>query len=123
MNKKHVFLAAPSMLVLMAISYYSCVKDQGVVKKTLCDSLITYSTVIKPIIVTNCAQTSNCHDGSGISAPLDLNTYADLKTFFDNGQLKSRVFTLKDMPPSPAVLPDSLLKKINCWMNSGAPNN
>ncbi|TAL58579.1 MAG: hypothetical protein EPN85_11370 [Bacteroidetes bacterium] len=65
--------------------------------------------------------TTNCHDGSG-GAPLDLNNYADIKIFFDNGQLKSRVIDLKNMPPS-APLPDSLINKLNCWIGNGAKNN
>ena len=125
MSKKHAFLGVFCVMIFISISHYSCIKDKGeqpeAVSQSLCDSLnVTYMTVIKPMVVNNCA-TLNCHDGSG-GAPLDLNTYVDLKTFFDNGQLKDRVFTKKDMPQT-GPLPDSLLQKLQCWMNDGAPNN
>lgn len=125
MRKKEAFLAISCMVVLLSVSYYSCTKDVArlpfIVPQSFCDSLnVKYSTDIKPIMLANCA-TTGCHDGSG-GAPLDLNTYADLKTFSDNGLLKSRVFDMKDMPPT-GPLADSLLQKLKCWMDAGAQNN
>ena len=130
MSKKQVFFSLTLVLILTAVSVISCVKDVAslpppdapLVTQTLCDSLnAKYSTVINPMVVANCAY-SGCHDATGFNAPGDLNTYQGLKDIFDNGQLKSRVFTLKDMP-STGPLPDSLLQKLKCWMDDNAPNN
>ena len=123
MNKKRLFLAVSCLLVLIAISYYSCIKEVAPLQTVSpCDKVNSkYSAVILPTIMQTYCATINCHDGSG-GAPLDLNNYADVKIFFDNGQLKSRVIDLKDMPPT-APLPDSLIKKLSCWMGKGAQNN
>lgn len=128
MSKKRLFLMLPGLMVIMAISYYSCVKDLArlpvPLNQSYCDTTDTrFSTVILPMMQTHCATTSACHDGSpGASGPLDMNKYDDIKYFYDFGLLQSRVFDLKDMPPS-APLPDSLLKKLQCWMGKGAQNN
>lgn len=86
----------------------------------LCDSLsVKFATDITPIIQVNCAITG-CHDGT--SAPGNFTTYAGIKAKVDDGKLRSRVLTIKDMPPV-GPLPDSSLQKIECWINDGAPNN
>jgi hypothetical protein len=130
MSKKQVFFSLPVLGVLLAISIFSCVKDEGRLAKpvnpataqTLCDSLnVKYSTVIQPMMVSNCA-TIGCHDGFGGSGPGDLNTYATLQAMYINGTLNNRVIVLKDMP-STGPLPDSLIQRLQCWMDAGAPNN
>jgi hypothetical protein len=126
MSKRQVYIAISCLVTFVAISHYSCMKDKGripreIATQSFCDSLnVKYSTHIQSMMVTQCA-TTGCHDGSG-SAPLDLNNYADLKTFYDFGTLKSRVIDLKDMPPA-GPLPDSLIQKLKCWMDAGAQNN
>ena len=128
MHKNHRFSALLLFVALAAIFYTSCVKDSARLPATLsqsfCDTTDTkFSTVILPMMQTHCATTNACHDGSpGALGPLDLTKYDDVKLFYDFGTLKSRVIDLKDMPPS-APLPDSLIKKLQCWMGKGAKNN
>ena len=128
MVKKQAFLALFCLMVFATISHYSCTKDAGrlpaALSQSLCDSLnVKFSTVIKPMMQANCV--TGCHDGSGTTgAPLDLNSYAALKIFYDNGELKHRVFTLKDMPQAPnPPLADSCLQQLQCWINDSLPNN
>lgn len=123
-QKIPLFLVVPCM-VFLCVFYTACIKETArlpvTVPKSFCDSLdVKYSADIIDIMQLNCA-ISGCHDGSG-GAPLDLNIYADLKTYVDNGMLQSRVIDLKDMPPS-GPLPDSLIQKLKCWVDAGAPNN
>jgi len=99
--------------------HFSCSKDVGRVKSSLCDSLdVKYSVDIAPIMI-NCS-TPGCHDGT--SAPGNFTTYAGVKAKVDEGKMKSRVLIIKDMPPA-GPLPDSLLQKLDCWIKNGAPNN
>lgn len=85
---------------------------------TLCDSLnVTYSGDIQEIISVNCNM-SGCHDGT---FP-EFISYQGLKDYVDNGKINQRVLVDKNMPPS-APLADSLLAKIQCWIEEGAPNN
>jgi hypothetical protein len=89
-----------------------------------CDK-ITYANNIKPIIISKCA-TPNCHV-PGHQDPIDLDTYAGLKTIVDNGHFKKRVMDGNPsfMPTSSAggKLDDATLSKIQCWLDNGAPNN
>lgn len=79
----------------------------------------SYSANISPIINANCIS-SGCHNiGSTVG---DLTTYNGLKAKVNNGSLSSRVVQQKNMPPSQPLSLDNL-KKIKCWINSGAPNN
>lgn len=111
-------------LLVISVSFLTCVKEQAPLPKPkppgFCDTIPSkYSSEIKPIISANCL--SGCHMSGG-QAPTDYNQYNDLKNDADNGQLRDRVIVLKDMPPAGA-LPDSELKKIDCWITNGALNN
>ena len=86
----------------------------------ICDSTITYSGVISPIIQNNCA-VSGCHVSGG-TAIGDYTVFAEIKMAADSGKLKDRTIILKNMPPS-SPLSDTDLGKIQCWLNAGAPNN
>ena len=125
MGKKQAFLGGICLMFIGAISYYSCVKDQArltaPVNPSYCAVTNTkFGAVIQPMMQTYCA-TLGCHDGAG-GAPLNLNLYDDVKLFYDLGVLKNRVIDLKDMPPA-GPLPDTLIKKLTCWMGKGAQNN
>lgn len=78
-----------------------------------------YSANVKPIIEANCLS-SGCHNASSDHG--DLTTYAGIKAKVDNGSLDNRVIQNKNMPLSGKLSLDDL-KKIKCWLNSGAPNN
>jgi len=78
-----------------------------------------YSSDIKPIIEGSCLS-SGCHNSG--SANGDFTTYPGLKAKVDNGSLDNRVIQQKNMPLTGALSMDDL-KKIKCWLNSGAPNN
>lgn len=78
-----------------------------------------YASNIKPIIDGNCLS-SGCHNAG--SANGDFTTYAGLKAKVDNGSIDNRVIQQKNMPLNNPLATDEL-KKIKCWLNSGAPNN
>ena len=124
MKPKFILALSLSLMSIVILFYYSCTKDKGqLIVKSPCDGLITkYASVISPTIMqTNCG-IAGCHDAAG-NAPGNFNIYTDIKIVVDNGKLKDRVFTKKDMPPLPKTLPDSLLKKLDCWIQKGAQNN
>lgn len=92
-------------------------KDPAVVCTT--DSM-SFSMDINPIIAANCA-ISGCHV-SGFSEG-DFTSYQGIKDKIDNGdKIRERVVIKKDMPAS-GPLPDCEIKKIESWLNAGAPNN
>jgi hypothetical protein len=86
-----------------------------------CDS-IKYATSIKPIMAGNCA-IPGCHVPGG-SGPTDFTTYTGVKLDADNGTLKKRMIDGNpSIMPLTGKLPDAQLSKIQCWLDSGAPNN
>jgi uncharacterized membrane protein len=85
---------------------------------------ITFSKNIKPIIEQNCA-VSGCHATNGIGNDYgNFETYEGLKIKVDQGQVRNRVFVVKDMPPAPyGPLTTEESRALECWLNNGAPNN
>lgn len=106
------------VLLQIVIGIAGCKKDN--LDNVNCSKINSkYSADIVPIINANCLS-SGCHDAA--SAGRDYTTYNGLKAAVDNGSLESRVLDSKTMPPGRSLSMDDL-KKIKCWINSGAPNN
>ena len=86
-----------------------------------CDS-ITYAKSIHPIMMSQCA-IAGCHVSGG-SGPTNFTTYAGVKADADNGKLKLRMIDGNpSMMPLTGKLPDAMISKVQCWLDSGAPNN
>ena len=97
---------------------FSCTKEVGTLKPVEIDcSKVTYGNDINPIISSKCTK---CHVGSFVYG--DFTSYPDLKARVDNGRFKLWVIDTKLMPPS-GPLSTVELKKIQCWLDAGAPNN
>lgn len=123
------YLSVLSLLLLVTSCYFqSCTSDKGEVPKPI--TTVSYQTDIKPIIQTYCNGQGgqSCHvTPSNQGAPGDFSTYAGLKAKVDNGTIQSRVFNLKDMPPTysngPTALTAEDLETFKTWVNNGAPEN
>ena len=77
-----------------------------------------FSADVAPIISSQCA-TSGCHDATA-SGGIVLQNYAQISAAKD--RIQTRALTEKTMPPS-GPLPAAQVNAIQCWINSGAPNN
>lgn len=99
----------------------ACRKDKSNDLNNLDCSKISsgYSSNIKPIIEANCLS-SGCHNSGSVNG--DFTTYDGVKVKVDNGSIDNRVIQQKNMPPTGSLSMDQL-KKIKCWLNSGALNN
>lgn len=85
-----------------------------------CDTAVTFSNTILPIIKGNCA-ISGCHVAGGSGNGIFEN-YDNVKAKVDNGTLRNRVLVQKDMPPA-QPLNDCQLQQIEIWLDEGAPDN
>ena len=126
MKKGVIFSILTLSLGFVIISHFSCVKDIGPLPTKItvafCDSLnVKYSTDINQIMITYCATKASCH-GTGASAG-DFSTYGGVQPYASDGELRDRVLVQKDMPQGGPLLADSLLQKIDCWLQKGFPNN
>jgi hypothetical protein len=88
-----------------------------------CDS-VTYSKDIKPIIETSCAK-AGCHDPVTKAGLVEFTSYAAVKAQADGGRIHARVIMGDPsfMPQDVGKLPDAQLKKIQCWLDQGSPEN
>ncbi|MFM6983986.1 MAG: hypothetical protein ACKOXF_07625 [Chitinophagaceae bacterium] len=88
----------------------------------ICDSTkFKFYADILPIIKTNCNDIA-CH-GSG---PRDFTTYSGIRSFALNGTLMGALkheIGFKPMPTATEYLSDCDIKKIQKWIDNGAPNN
>lgn len=97
---------------------------------TPCDTTnVTYSGVVSPIFMTNCASASGCHkkaDAPG-SAGVALDNYTDAK----DAVLNKNVLQAINHEPGYSAMPKDraqkldacTIQKITIWKNLGAPNN
>ena len=106
-------------LVFGLVILLACNKKNDLDKVDCSKINANYSSSIKPIIEGNCLS-SGCHNAGSVNG--DFTTYDGLKAKVDNGSLDTRVIKNKSMPPSGALHIDNL-KRIKCWLNSGALNN
>ena len=98
----------------------------------VCDttSVISYSTTIQPIIISNCATTSACHVSHG-TAPTNYNNFAVVQTDAQTGSGSGTIMQRLDLPTSNIQhMPQNLgflnacdTMKIRKWIFAGCPNN
>ncbi len=110
-------------LAISIISIVSCGKDDEVTKEDCSGSTPTYNSDIASIFNASCA-TSGCHRGQFPADGLDLSSYATAKSASLNGKVLQSMkheSGVKAMPQNGAKLPASDIKKVECWIQNGAP--
>ncbi len=111
----------PLLVIFSFIVFFACSKDDDEVTTTTCDgSNLTYNSGVSAIINSNC-NASGCHNSG--SQHGDFTTYSGLQGVTTNGAFNSRVIVLQDMPQGSAVLTQSQLNKLKCWVDNGFPEN
>ena len=120
-------IAIPFVVLLMFL-ISSCYYDKAELiynQNVACDtSNVKYSTVVAPILNTNC---NGCHGGnSAMGAGIILDNYASTKVYIDNRRLINSILqngTASNMPKGGGKLDACTIRKINSWINKGALNN
>jgi hypothetical protein len=88
-----------------------------------CDtSNVKFSVQINTILNSGCI---TCHGGTAANGGgIKLGTYADVKTYADNGLLLNAVSrTINPMPKGGSRLSDCRIAEISTWIRNKAPNN
>jgi uncharacterized membrane protein len=88
-------------------------------KQNACDTLNATFANVHSIISTKCS-TSRCHGAAAAKGGAILETYDQIKAKAD--RIKQRALTEKTMPPS-APLTTNDIAVLQCWFDSGMPNN
>jgi hypothetical protein len=99
---------------------FSCVKDKvPVLIDPNCADSVSFSNDVWPIISENCA---GCHGvGNSTGYVFTNHTTVSLNANAIVGSMRSEGFQL--MPIGGPALPDSIIQKINCWIQQGKLNN
>ncbi|MBR2648086.1 MAG: hypothetical protein IKD55_04560 [Sediminibacterium sp.] len=115
------------ILIIVCCFFTSCYYDKSelIYPTTTCDTAnIKYSTTILPILNTNC---NSCHGGTAIAgASIKLDTYASTLNYVKNNLLINSILQNGQASPMPKggnKLATCDIKKIQTWINAGAPNN
>ena len=121
-------LVLPIVFFILTSCYYDSEEAlYGTPGSAVCDTTVTnFSTVIQPILSTNCWM---CHSNSAANsngAGIMLQNYADVKTWVLNGKLMGDIQQLSgfnQMPKGGTKLSDCDILKIKTWISKGALNN
>ena len=88
-------------------------------KQNACDTLNATYAKVNSIMTTKCS-TSRCHSTTAAKGGTILETYDQIKATTD--RIKQRAIIEKTMPPS-APLSTNDIAVLQCWFDSGMPNN
>ncbi|MBM3186333.1 MAG: hypothetical protein FJZ67_08525 [Bacteroidetes bacterium] len=108
-------------ITVLTIFISSCTKDKVggnlPYPEIICSEPISFNNEILPIIQNNC---TGCHDNQN---GYTLTNYQNIKSNYSAivGAMKGQGFLL--MPDGGPALPDSIVEKIQCWVNQGLKNN
>jgi hypothetical protein len=121
--KIHFSKLVVGICIVGSVVVSSCTKDKvpPIVVDATCTDTISFSADILPIMQNNC---TSCHDSNNASGGYDLSNHAGvtqntakvLGSMMQDGSASS-------MPQGAPKLADSLIQKVNCWINQGAKNN
>jgi hypothetical protein len=107
------------LFVFLGLAMSSCSKDNTgkYALNTDCTDSVSYSQDIVPILENKC---NGCHNSGagGYSFTDHTETAANASAI-----LNSLYGTTQLMPLGGPALPDSLIKKVQCWINQGKLNN
>lgn len=100
---------------MVCIILFACSKSNTTNESSNCNSAISFSQTIQPILINNCTL-SNCHDGSNLPYIANYNIAHD-----GAGQIRSSVAS--GYMPRGGTLSASDKSAILCWIDNGSKNN
>lgn len=115
-NNKHII-----QLIIFISFFYSCSKDKVggnlPYPDVLCSDTVSFNNDVLPIIQNNC---TGCHDNqNGYTFTNHQNISSNYAAII--GSMKGTGYQL--MPQGGPALPDTVIQKIQCWVNQGLKNN
>ncbi len=131
MRKQLLFALATGIAIILFAGSCSKAKEdklasQTPVDSTGCDTVnMKYSTDVVAIMVARC-YTCHGNNSTGGSGGINLNSYANLKLYADNGVLAGSITHAPGfvgMPYNAPKMDDCSINTILDWINRGAPNN
>jgi hypothetical protein len=119
-----------SACLVLGISFMpGCVyeKEDILYPPSTCDTTgVTYSQTIVPILSANCYSCHSTANSPSMGSGIVLDSHHELVHHVDDGDLVGVINHAPGFPPMPknsAKLSDCDIKKIEAWVNAGAPEN
>lgn len=127
--KKISILTVCLTFVLSSVS--SCYYDveEELYPGDACDTTnVLFSNQVSLVLKNRCLNCHNTNNAPAIGGGVDLDGYAKLKVYVDNGKFLSSIThdgNASFMPQSAnnTKLPSCDIAQITAWINAGAPNN
>lgn len=115
MKRTHIISINVGLALIMASCEYNVENDDVMIDP--CETEVSYSTTIRPLIDSNCMP---CHNGDGNTpfAP-DLTSYNSVQGIA--GLIKD--VTQSGRMPKDGTLTESEKDAIKCWVDNGALDN
>ena len=115
----------------MLAAFSSCYNDKAelLYPTSTCKSdSVTFSGVVGPILMVNCASADGCHKtaDAATSGGVSLDNVAGAQVVANNGKLVgviTHATGYSQMPKNLPKLDDCSIAKITRWVTDGAPNN
>lgn len=103
-----------------SVVLFSCTREKVTPIDEQCNTTISFSNEVMPIIQANCI---SCHDQGNASGGYDFSTYTSISANSNAiiGSVQANGYQL--MPIGGPALPDSLIQKISCWISQGKKDN
>lgn len=102
-------------IFVLLLFVYSCKKADADCSQTA----YSYNAEVKELIDKNC-NVAGCHDAGATIG--DFSSYANMKPFLDNGQVKERLVIKQDMPKL-KIIPLKEYNILQCWIEGSYPEN
>lgn len=103
------------LFITIVVLFLSCDQSSNNITPT---STVKYTNKIENIMFNYCTA---CHGGAAPSASVDLTTYQNVRQQALNGSLVQRVNDVNNPMPASGLIPASLRKEIDDWVQAGCP--
>jgi uncharacterized membrane protein len=120
MKKSALLIVGFVTLSSCSIALFSCTREKVTPIDQQCNTPISFSNDVMPIIQANCI---SCHDQGNASGGYDLSSYTSISANANAvvGSMKANSYQL--MPLGGPALADSTIQKIKCWIEQGKLDN
>lgn len=107
-----------AFIFLLSLIMTSC--SEAVIEEVIITEPVSYDADVAPIISNNCLP---CHGGTAPSAGLNLETYANVRSATENGNVLARINSASSPMPQTGQMAPALIATIEQWAVDGYIEN
>jgi len=107
-----------AFILFLSFIMTSC--SEAVIEEVIITETVTYTDDVAPIISNNCLP---CHAGSSPSAGLNLESFTNVRSATQNGNLLARINSASNPMPQSGQMAPALIATIEQWAIDGYLEN